>query len=362
MPFLSSAERIKENLELRHHKIENVEVYEIPSRSKTYKIQVAKISFHTQTLPTKVVIGGEVMKVKPYIPTPMQCKNCWRFRHTAKKCAKKMEGVSHCVKCGETNHTLQECRKAKKCMNCSGPHYSNSRTCPHYDYHTAITEMWEIWGMPFYKAKQYLREEGLYPNLTYAGAATTETAAVPPIRQKHIRKQQEQQQQQQEKEQESVETLDETFLSIPDSGETTLLAPDGTKNQAAASGTIKTMRTAATTVVAAIQREAKAEETRVNVTAIQSLDTNSTSPVDNFGEPYLSMEAASESLCSDEEPPSQILPRRKTIEKRPKKRTTEDALLVGQEDDPEAKRIAFEERDIAAPLTTNSPVKNMVVE
>ena len=164
--FLNSAQRIKENLELRHHKIENVEVYEIPSRSKVFKIKIAKISFHTQTLPTKVIIGGEVTKVKPYIPTPMQCKNCWRYRHTEKKCTKKMEGLSHCVKCGETNHALQDCRRAKKCMNCSGPHYSNSRTCPHYDYHTAITELWENWGMPFYKAIQYLREEGLFPNLT----------------------------------------------------------------------------------------------------------------------------------------------------------------------------------------------------
>ena len=223
-PFLNSGQLIKENLELRNHKIEEVEVYEIPARSKIFNIKVAKISFHTQTLPTKVVIGGEVMKVKPYTPTPMQCKNCWRYRHTAKKCIKKMEGISHCVKCGETNHTLQECRKTKKCMNCSGPHYSNSRECPHYDYHTAITELWENWGMPFYKAKQHLRDEGLYPSLTYAGAAATEVATVPPIGRKHTQKHQAQEQQQRKMEQESVETLDETFLSLPEPGEITFLA------------------------------------------------------------------------------------------------------------------------------------------
>ena len=163
-----------------------------------------------------------------------------------------------------------------------------------------------------------------------------------------------QQQQQQEKEQDSIETVDETFLSIPDSGEITIMAPVGTEHQAAASDTTKTVKAVTTTVVTAIQGGAKTEETRVDATAVQTQDLDPTSPVDNFGEPYLSMEAASESMCSDEEPSSQIRPRKQTVGK-PKKSTTEDALVVNQEDDPEAKRIAFEGRDLVAPLTTSSP-------
>ena len=96
------------------------------------------------------------------------------------------------------------------------------------------------------------------------------------------------------------------------------------------------MKAVTATVVTAIQGGAKTEETRVDATAVQTQDLDPTSPVDNFGEPYLSVEAASESLCSDEEPSSQTLPRRQTVAK-PKKRTTEDALILNQEDDPEAK-------------------------
>ena len=118
------------------------------------------------------------------------------------------------------------------------------------------------------------------------------------------------------------------------------------------------MRAAATAVVPVIQTEAIVEDTKVHLPATLTLDPESTSPVDNFGEPYLSMDAAaSESLCSDEEPPSQILPRRPTETKYSRKRTTRDAHIADQEVYPEAKRVAVEEGDLTAPLTTSSPVK-----
>ena len=86
-PFLSAGPSIKESLEIRGHQIEEVVTYEIPSRSRRTNLRLARITFHTQSLPEKVTVGGVSLAVKEYIPKPMQCRNCWRYRHTSKYCS-----------------------------------------------------------------------------------------------------------------------------------------------------------------------------------------------------------------------------------------------------------------------------------
>ena len=85
-PFTSAGPSIKESLEARGHQIEEVVTYEIPSRSRRSNLRLARVTFHTQSLPEKVTVGGVSLAVKEYVPKPMQCKHCWRFRHSSKYC------------------------------------------------------------------------------------------------------------------------------------------------------------------------------------------------------------------------------------------------------------------------------------
>ena len=251
-PFTSAGPSIKESLEARGHQIEEVMTYEIPSRSRRTNLRLARVTFHTQSLPEKVTVGGVSLAVKEYIPKPMQCKNCWRYRHPSKYCANPIT----CVKCGQTGHSNPHCENDPKCTNCEIPHHANSRECVHFKYHSTITMMWENMGLPFREAKNRIKEEGLFPDLTYAGAARKHQLAQqiknPPQKQRPKPQEnrhrisndntelandlmtqknqiQQQQQPQREKEQESEETLDDTFLSAPDIGETTLLAAEEKK-------------------------------------------------------------------------------------------------------------------------------------
>lgn len=51
-----------------------------------------------------------------------------------------------------------------------------TQTHPQFEYHTAVAKLWEDWGVG--EDKSCVREEWLFPDLTYAGAT------IGPIKQK----------------------------------------------------------------------------------------------------------------------------------------------------------------------------------
>ena len=75
-PFTSAGPSIKESLEARGHQIEEVVTYEIPSRSRRTNLRLARVTFHIQSLPEKLTVGGVSLAVKEYISRPMQCRSC----------------------------------------------------------------------------------------------------------------------------------------------------------------------------------------------------------------------------------------------------------------------------------------------
>ena len=88
--------------------------------------------------------------------------------------------------------------------------------------------MWENMGLPFREAKYRIKEEGLFPSLTYAGAARKSHLAQQNITPQQKRQQQQQeeelQQEEQQKQQESRnQTLDDIFHSINDQGDKTFI-------------------------------------------------------------------------------------------------------------------------------------------
>ncbi|XP_053960363.1 uncharacterized protein LOC128864629 [Anastrepha ludens] len=86
------------------------------------------LTFATTTLPTKIHIGYIKTTVRPYIPPPMRCKNCFKFNHVAKFC----KSPKSCHNCASNNHVNDEnqekCNNITKCGNCD----ANGLTCTNH--------------------------------------------------------------------------------------------------------------------------------------------------------------------------------------------------------------------------------------
>lgn len=83
------------------------------------------LDFEEQVLPKKVTLSFLSYSVREYVPKPMSCYKCQRFRHTAMKC-KSRRG---CTRCGE-DHEYGQCNlEQPKCCNCGGNHSVAYRGC-----------------------------------------------------------------------------------------------------------------------------------------------------------------------------------------------------------------------------------------
>ena len=219
--------------------------------------------------------------------------------------------------------------------------------------------MWENLGLPFREAKQRIKEEGLFPDLTYAGAARNQLAyQINPQHQKQqhqqLSQQQQQQRQKRQQQQDSLhQTSEDSFHSVSDVGDRTIISV--TPASSSASRISKVIADQASTETSISSAEATAS---ILPTTAPSLETphKFKVPSDNFGETYLSMEDASESQCSEERSPSR--PQlQKNQGRRSKKRTKEAAFFATHDLNPEAKRATLEQDYHTDMLMTSSPVK-----
>lgn len=92
------------------------------------------IKFNTPNLPNDISIGYEKIKVRPYIPLPLKCRNCYRFGHTQKNCS----SDKLCFNCCEKHHLMDDesiCAVPANCINCNTlnlphNHQPNDKSCP----------------------------------------------------------------------------------------------------------------------------------------------------------------------------------------------------------------------------------------
>lgn len=110
------------------------------------------LTFDKKNLPEYIHIGYLKIKVRQYIPNPLQCKNCFRFGHIKTKCA----SPTVCFTCAEIKEEeMHECSLVKKCINCKGPHNSLDRkSCNILKKEIAIIETKTKNNISFYEAKQ----------------------------------------------------------------------------------------------------------------------------------------------------------------------------------------------------------------
>ena len=166
-----------ESLKLRYPNVENIKVYEIPSKRQTgNKLRVARIKFEGHILPSNIKIEGQKRELLPYIPKPLQCKNCSKYGHTESKC----RNPAACAFCGSEKHkTTWDCG-IQKCLNCGQDHHARSKICPFYIYNTELKLLVSRTGMSIQEAKLELKSKGFLDparNPTYRDAAR----AKPPV-------------------------------------------------------------------------------------------------------------------------------------------------------------------------------------
>lgn len=85
-------------------------------------------TFDTPVLPAKMMIASAVHAVRQHYDRPMQCRTCWKFGHTWKRCNEKNKHI--CFNCGNECNLGLACENERKCVNCGEKHCSTSKECP----------------------------------------------------------------------------------------------------------------------------------------------------------------------------------------------------------------------------------------
>lgn len=111
--------------------------------------------FENSKLPEYVNFDFLRVKVRPYDPLPIQCFNCYKFRHFSKNCSVKL-----CGRCGEGAHEENSiCEGEQTCINCGDKiHPAWSKSCPVYKKEKEIEKI-RIQDKVTYKQAESLYNE-----------------------------------------------------------------------------------------------------------------------------------------------------------------------------------------------------------
>lgn len=96
----------------------------------------------------------ERIRVRLYIPRPMQCFNCYRFGHTGKQC--KVEAI--CRNCGELKTYEHKCKQVICSNCCSVEHAAWDKICPKFVEEQEIQTIKTKEKLPYSEARKiYLK-------------------------------------------------------------------------------------------------------------------------------------------------------------------------------------------------------------
>ncbi|GFV55966.1 uncharacterized protein TNCV_249621 [Trichonephila clavipes] len=86
----------------------------------------AILIFNSSKLPATIKAGYLNCKIRPYIPNPLGCFQCQRFRNSQTSC----RGQLTCSRCASAEHSSTDCTLEPECIHCSQSHASDSKLCP----------------------------------------------------------------------------------------------------------------------------------------------------------------------------------------------------------------------------------------
>lgn len=136
-----------------------------PSPSK-----LVELKFLSPTLPEKISIYKVLFKVSPSIRSPVICKNCLRYGHTAKFC----RGKTNCSHCGLPDHSIINCPTKEAtdptCFHCKGPHLATDRSCSEWSRQKNIKKVMATENVSFKDAVYIIKN-----NIVNKSASFSET-------------------------------------------------------------------------------------------------------------------------------------------------------------------------------------------
>lgn len=174
-------EAILEGLRKRY---DVIEIHRIKRKVESgFKITPTMIiTLNGTVAPSEIFVGFLRCPTRLYIPSPMQCFNCFRFGHTKNRCDRK----AVCRNCSKEHDIVQDsngltvCYAAPYCRNCTGDHQLASRKCPTYteEEMTIVikTEAGVSMGEARKRAKKVIADQKSGSTFAEAAANSTELA------------------------------------------------------------------------------------------------------------------------------------------------------------------------------------------
>ncbi|CAN7984394.1 unnamed protein product, partial [Ixodes hexagonus] len=112
-----------------------------------------KVIFEGDTLPAHVKLGLVRHRVRPFIPRPLECRQCHAIGHVAGSCP----NGPRCLKCSE-GHRQEDCQvSTPKCAKYGDPHEAASRECLKLQKEQAKCRLKSIGNLSYAEATKKLR-------------------------------------------------------------------------------------------------------------------------------------------------------------------------------------------------------------
>ena len=115
-----------------------ISVYKFTRLVEGKQVPTGKVvfTFDLYRLPETIDVAWYKVKVTPYIPNPMRCKQCQLLGHTQKRC----KNNPSCDGCNLPRHNPEKCTRSM-CANCMEEHSSSDKKCPKFIQAKAILKI-----------------------------------------------------------------------------------------------------------------------------------------------------------------------------------------------------------------------------
>ena len=155
--------------ELASQQVTEVKRISVTRAGKKENTHTCILTFGMPDLPTKIKIGYLSVPIKAYIPNPLRCLRCQRFGHHRDK----RRSPEVCEKCGNTDHSKENCEVDPACVNCKGKHEASSKNCPSWKREKEISRIKTEKNLPYPQARKgYESLTTAVPEKSFAAAVT----------------------------------------------------------------------------------------------------------------------------------------------------------------------------------------------